>query len=150
MCVLHLSPIAPDSITPIPHNIYMAKNRKAQSAAVRFGPALKAFLLCFFIASTGVGYVWQKNQIHMLGREIKERETRLAELQRQNKIRSDQLAALVSPPALDARVKRLNLGLAQPSLSQIVRLVETPFETVSQEPGRDGRYAGQRTLHAMQ
>lgn len=106
----------------------MAKNRKAESAAARFGPAIKAFLLCVLIGSTGVGYVWQKNQIHDLGREIKTRELRLAELQRQNRIRADQLAALVSPPALDARVKRLNLGLVQPPLSQIVRLVETPIE----------------------
>jgi len=113
----------------------MAKNRKAESAAVRFGPAIKAFLLCFLIGSTGVGYVWQKNQIHQLGREIKERETRLAELQRQNKTRADQLAALVSPPALDARVKRLNLGLVQPPLSQIVRLVETPIQPAPNKLG---------------
>lgn len=113
----------------------MAKNRKAESAAVRFGPAIKAFLLCFLIGSTGVGYVWQKNQIHQLGREIKECETRLAELQRQNKTRADQLAALVSPPALEARVQRLNLGLAQPPLSQIVRLVETYIPTAPNPPG---------------
>lgn len=103
----------------------MAKNRKAQSLTERFSPAIKAFLLCLMIGGAGVGYVWQKNQIHQLGKEIKERETRLNELQRQNKIRADQLASLVSPPALDARVKKLNLGLAQPPLSQIVRMVET-------------------------
>ncbi len=103
----------------------MAKNRKAESASVRFGPAIKAFLLCFVIGGSAVGFVWQKSQIHALGKDIKEREVRLAELQRQNKTRRDQLAALVSPPALEARVKKLNLGLIQPQLSQIVRLVET-------------------------
>ena len=45
----------------------MARNRKYQSAANRFGPALKAFLLCLLIGGPGVGYVWQKDQISQLG-----------------------------------------------------------------------------------
>ena len=53
----------------------MAKNRKHQSAAIRFGPALKAFLLCVLIGGSAVGYVWQKSQIEQLGDQIKQRET---------------------------------------------------------------------------
>lgn len=106
----------------------MARNRKSQSAAVRFAPALKAFMLCLFIGGAGVGYVWYKNQVAVLGQQIKERETRLAELQRQNKMSRAQLEALSSPIALDARVKKLNLGLIAPPVSQIVRLVEVPPE----------------------
>jgi len=45
----------------------MARNRKSQSAAIRFGPALKAFLLCLLIGGSGIGYVWQKDQIGRLG-----------------------------------------------------------------------------------
>ena len=41
----------------------MAKNRKNQSAAIRFGPAIKAFLLCALVGGAGVGYVWQKGRI---------------------------------------------------------------------------------------
>ena len=41
----------------------MARNRKNQSAVVRFGPAVKALLLCLFIGGSGVGYVWQQNQL---------------------------------------------------------------------------------------
>ena len=52
----------------------MAKNRNSQSAAIRFGPALKAFFLCFLIAGSAVGYVWQKSQIYELGRQIRQRE----------------------------------------------------------------------------
>ena len=55
----------------------MAKNRKHQSAAVRFGPALKAFLLCALIGGSGVGYVWQKSRIEELSKQIKEREQKL-------------------------------------------------------------------------
>ena len=45
----------------------MAKNRKNQSAAIRFGPALKAFGCIDRGAS--LGYVWQKSQIDQLGRQ---------------------------------------------------------------------------------
>ena len=52
----------------------MAKNRKNQSAAIRFGPALKAVFLCLLIAGSAVGYVWQKSQIYQLGQQIRQRE----------------------------------------------------------------------------
>ena len=55
----------------------MARNRKNQSAAVRFGPALKALLICLFIGGSGVGYVWQQNQLLELGRQKAEKEKRL-------------------------------------------------------------------------
>jgi hypothetical protein len=48
----------------------MAKNRKNQSAAIRFYPALKALFLCLLIAGLALGYVWQKSQIYQLGRQI--------------------------------------------------------------------------------
>lgn len=111
----------------------MARNRKSQSAAVRFAPALKAFMLCLFIGGSGVGYVWYKNQVAVLGQQIKERENRLAELQRKNKMARAQLDALCSPVALDARVKKLNLGLIAPPVSQIVRLMESPLEIAGSE-----------------
>jgi cell division protein FtsB len=104
----------------------MAKNRKNQSAAIRFGPALKAFLLCLVIGGSGVGYVWQKNQIYELGTQIKQREIRLATLRKQNKKLRDQLAMLRSPAVLDQRARDLGLGLPQPQ--QILRLSEPlPF-----------------------
>jgi len=102
----------------------MAKNRKYQSAAVRFGPALKAFLLCALIGGSGVGYVWQKSQIDELGRQIKAREIRLAELQTQNKKARDQLGVLRSPIMLKKRVEELKLGLVEPQHAQVWRLSE--------------------------
>ena len=102
----------------------MAKNRKNQSAAIRFGPALKALLLCALIGGSGVGYVWQKSQISELGQQISKRERNLAQLQNQNKKLRDQLAMLRSPAKLDQRVRELNLGLGQPQASQILRVTE--------------------------
>ncbi len=102
----------------------MARNRKYQSAAIRFGPALKAFVLCLLIGGSGVGYVWQKNQIYRLGRQIKEHEIRLAQLQDQNEKWSKQLATMRSPLFLEMRIKELNLGLGPPQAAQICRLTE--------------------------
>ena len=88
----------------------MARNRKYQSAANRFGPALKAFLLCLLIGGSGVGYVWQKDQISQLGQQIKKRELRLDELKDQSEKLRKQLAQRRSPPYLERRIQELGLG----------------------------------------
>jgi len=107
----------------------MARNRKNDSN-LGVAPILLTVILCALFAGLGVGYVWYKNQIDVLGRQVKDREMRLAELRRQNKTRREQLATLCSPVVLDARVKKLNLGLEPPALSQIIRLVDSPdYET---------------------
>jgi cell division protein FtsB len=105
----------------------MAKNRKNQSAAIRFGPALKASFLCLLIGGSAVGYVWQKSQIYQLGRQIRETESHLTQLERNNQMLADQLADLRSPVKLDQRARNLGLVPAQPA--QVVRLSE--FAVVS-------------------
>jgi uncharacterized protein HemX len=116
----------------------MAKNRKNQSAAIRFGPALKAFLLCLLLGGSGVGYVWQKNQIHQLGRQFREQEIILARLQNQNKQLRQQLTTLCSTPELEKRIRELNLGLVQPDPRQIQRLFE-PSSSLPANPPEAGR-----------
>ena len=107
----------------------MARNRKYRSAAIRFGPALKAFLLCLVIGGSGVGYVWQKNQIYELGKQIKQREQRLSTLEQQGEKSKKQLATMRTVQALEDSIKKLNLGLGQPQMSQVWHLTE---------PARDG------------
>ena len=102
----------------------MAKNRKNQSAAIRFGPALKALCLCLLFAGSAVGFVWQKNQIYQLGQQIHLREVRLKRLQNDDQKLGDQLSILRSPPMLDRRVRELNLGLAPAQPMQVLRLPE--------------------------
>ena len=102
----------------------MAKNRKNQSAAIRFGPALKALFLCLLIAGAAVGYGWQKSQIYQLGQQIRQREVRLARLQNDDRKLSDQLSILRSPTMLDRRVRELNLGLLPAQPMQVLRLAE--------------------------
>ena len=111
----------------------MAKNRKHQSAAIRFGPALKAFLLCLLIGGSGIGYVWQKNQIYELGQQIRRREIHLKDLEDQNEKLRRQMAFMRSPPFLEARIKELNLGLVPPQPSQIWYLKEPATESHRQD-----------------
>src|SRR5947207_13421980 len=117
----------------------MARNRRYRSAVVRFGPALKAFLLCLLIGGSGVGYVWQKNQIYQLGKQIKQRELSLQAIEFQNEQLNRQLAQMRSPKFLDKRIKELNLGLMPPTASQIWRLQEPPRDLPKQ--GRETQYA---------
>ena len=102
----------------------MAKNRKNESVALRFGPALKAFALIAVIGGASVGYVWQKGQIDLLGRQIKEREMKVAELRDQNKKLRDNLAMLKSPAMLEARMNKLNLGMVMPQAKDVWRVAE--------------------------
>lgn len=104
--------------------------------SVRFGPALKAVLICLVTCSLGLGYVWQKKQINDLGAQIKENETKLEELRRENKRRGDTLAYLMSPQELDARLRQLRLDLEVPRPEQIVVLVEAPEPTAPVRPVR--------------
>lgn len=125
----------------------MARNRKHQSAAIRFGPAIKAFLLCVLIGGSGVGYVWQKSQIDELGRQIAKREQDLRALQDQNEKLRKQLARMVSVGFLEDQIKELKLGLVQPQQSQVWRLQELPVDGIKLESER--KYAvEQRQLPA--
>ena len=102
----------------------MAGNRKNQSAAIRFGPALKAALLCLLIAGSAIGFVWQKNEIYKLGQQISQHEAKLKQLRNDNKRLGDQLAILRSPVMLDQRARELNLGVAPAQPAQVWRLPE--------------------------
>ncbi|HNQ74249.1 MAG TPA: hypothetical protein PKN95_11675 [Verrucomicrobiota bacterium] len=108
----------------------MARNRKNQAVALRFGAALKAVAFCAFAGAAAVGYVWQKNQIDVLGRQIKQREIRLAELRDQNKKLRDQLAMLQSPGQLALKLQQLNLGLIQPHPGDVWKVTE-PVEVAT-------------------
>lgn len=117
----------------------MARNRKYRSAAIRFGPALKAFLLCLVIGGSGVGYVWQKNQIYELGKQIKQREQRLSTMEQRGEKLRRELATMRTVQALEDSIKRLNLGLGQPQISQVWHLTE---------PARDGKPVTNETQYA--
>lgn len=107
----------------------MPKLRKNQSASIGFGPVLKVVVLCFLIAGSAVGYVWEKSQIYQLGRQMFQYEIRVKQLNNDNQRLADQLAILRSPMMLDQRARQLNLGLAPAQPGQVYRLPEPAITT---------------------
>jgi hypothetical protein len=104
----------------------MANNRRNQSGAVRFVPALKAVLLCTLIGGSCVGYVLQKNKIYELGQQIGARQSKLDRLRKENQILADRYASMQLPQRLAERVRDLKLGLVPPQRHQIVWISELP------------------------
>jgi cell division protein FtsB len=129
----------------------MAKNRKNQAAAIRFGPALKALFLCMVIAGSAVGYVWQKGQIYLLGQEIRQNESHLAQLRNENQRLDDQLAILRSPIMLDERARALNLELVPAQPQQVWRLPEPSGMLDKNAENNDSRqFAARQTVETTQ
>jgi hypothetical protein len=102
----------------------MASNRKNQSGAVRFVPAVKAVLLCTLIGGSCVGYVLQKNKIYDLGQQIGVRQQRLEKVRKENQALADRLASLQTPQKIAERVKELQLNLGPPQRSRIIWIAE--------------------------
>ena len=116
----------------------MGRNRK-NGSAVRFVPALKATLICALLGGSALGYIYQKNQIFELGRQIQKSEQKLNALRDNNAKFQKALLTLQSATLLEKRVRELNLGLVQPVQSQILTIVETPASAApkSQPPHED-------------
>src|SRR5689334_14679472 len=119
----------------------MARNRKYQSAAIRFGPALKAFFLCLLIGGSAVGYVWQKNQIYQLGQQLNRNEIRLEQARALNIKLETRLQELRDPRYLKRKIKDYNLGLVEPPRSQIWQLPEPSRDSF--RPVTEQHYAAQ-------
>ena len=107
-------------------------NRRKAAAAVRLSVLVRAGLLAALIGATGLGYVWQKNQIYEIGNGIRQREKELDILQKKQAILQVQLAELKSPRALWEKCQRWSLGLIAPRDAQVVRLSEPVSHPVFQ------------------
>lgn len=95
---------------------------------MKLGPVFKAFLVCVCIGIAGVGYVWQKNELLELGKSLKKREQKLAELERENHVRHQRLTYWRSPIYLEQRIQALKLGLKAPHPSQVVTLPDAGLQ----------------------
>ena len=119
----------------------MARNRKNEPAAIRFGTAVKALLTCGVIVSACLVYVWEKQQINDLGQAKGRREAQRRQLQEQNDKFRRQLAEQTSLPALEQRLRELNLGLVPTRPGQVWTLPEPAAD--GPLPG-DSQYAAGR------
>jgi hypothetical protein len=103
--------------------------------------------MCLAFGSAGIGYVWQKDQIARLGKQIKQREVRLEALQDQTEKLRKQLGAMRGPDFLEGQIKHLNLGLVQPQVDQVWRLTEPPRELVRTNSER--QFAARESLESQ-
>jgi cell division protein FtsB len=124
----------------------MAKQRKNQSAAIHFGPVIKVVLLCFLFCGSAVGYVWQKNEIIRLGRQISDRERRLSQLKDDNYLLVNQYDLLGSQRMIQQRAQKLGLGLGPEQPGQMVWLNELP--PLPNQPAR--QFAGRSESELIQ
>jgi hypothetical protein len=99
-------------------------------------PGVKAALICLLLGGSAIGYVYQKNQLIELGKQIQKGEQRLKVLNDQNAQFARSLSTLQSTFYLEQRVKQLNLGLVQPAQSQILTIVEVPANAPRNQPPR--------------
>jgi cell division protein FtsB len=120
----------------------MARNRKKQSAELRFGPALKALLICFFIGGAGVGYVYQKDLLNKLSQEKREREQELNRLQLDNAQKRARLSQMNSQRQLEERVRRMHPDLRLPTPDQVVVLPDDRSVGTDQGVRRYAQTAG--------
>ncbi len=123
----------------------MGRNRK-NGSAVRFVPAMKAALICVLLGGSAIGYVYQKNQIFDLGRQLQKSEQRLNALRDGNAKLQKALLTMQSATQLEKRVRELNLGLVQPAQSQILTIVEVPANPV---PRSEPLFAEPRAIAAL-
>jgi hypothetical protein len=112
----------------------MGKNRKHNEVRAQFGPVVKAGLICLLLGGSAVGYVVQKNKLHELGRQIAKRETVLAGLKWENKLRATQLANLQLPQRIAKRVNDEKLGLVRMPAVEMIWLPEPEVEKTNEVP----------------
>jgi cell division protein FtsB len=103
----------------------MGRNRK-NGSATWLVPGAKAALICLLLGGSAIGYVYQKNQLIELGRQIQKSEQQLKALSDSNTRLHRSLLTLQSTVYLENRVRELKLPLAQPAQSQILTIVEIP------------------------
>jgi hypothetical protein len=104
----------------------MSRNRKR--GQLRVGTVAKTVFVCVLVAVAGLGYVWETNQSHRLGQEIKAREDYLLKLTRRTETLQTHLAFLETPGQLELRVKQYGLNLVAPAEGQIIRMYEPGAE----------------------
>ena len=110
------------------------KSRK--EVVVGTGWLVKAIIDCLFIGGSCVGYLWQKNQVHKLGRRIQKLERELDQLERGNETLRQRYSTLKSQPELKRRLAEWGSDLREPAPEQIHRIRET-------NDGQEGLLSGE-------
>lgn len=98
----------------------MTNRRPAVSILNRI--LLWSFFLLVYAGAIGFGTVWLRHQISLSANENKAIERRILEIERVLSQVNAELAVALSPDYLIARNRELDLRLARPTESQIIRI----------------------------
>lgn len=107
----------------------MGRNRK-NGSATWLVPGAKAALICLLLGGSAIGYVYQKNQLNDLGRQILKSEAELKAYQQSNAQLHRSLLTLYSPTYLEQQVRERKLPLSQPAQNQILTIPEIPASSM--------------------
>jgi cell division protein FtsB len=100
----------------------MTSNRRAPAPSIRVASFCKVIIAAVFIASSGISYVYLKNQLKLSGDKQIELERRLAELRKDNENIRLQIDNLTSLAALKKKLAQNSFGLVPITTDQVVRL----------------------------
>lgn len=105
--------------------LYCVVKKSRKGVVMGTGWLVKAIIVCLFIGGSCVGYLWQKSQVHKLGRRIQKLERELDHLERGNEALRQRYSTLRSQPELKRRLAEWGSDLREPSPEQIYRIRET-------------------------
>ena len=109
-------------------------------AVISIGWLVRCASLCLIIGAASVGYLFQKEALHHKADLVDRLERELRTLERENELRRQEYASLISPKHLEAEVQRRQLNLAPPSPDHILSLPMPPPELVHAKlDGRESR-----------
>lgn len=91
-------------------------------AVISIGWLVRCASLCLVIGAASVGYLFQKEALHHKADLVDELERDLRTLQRENELKRQEYAFLISPKYLEAEVERRQLNLVPPSPDHILSL----------------------------
>ena len=91
-------------------------------AVISIGWLVRCASLCLIIGAASVGYLFQKEALHHKAEVVEKLERELRLLQRDNELKRQELAYLISPKYLEAEVVRRQLDLGVPSPDDILSL----------------------------
>ena len=113
----------------------MGRNRK-NGSATWLVPGAKAALICLLLGGSAIGYVYQKNQLNELGRQILKSDQEWRDYTESNARLHRSLLTLHSTVYLENQVRERKLPLAPPAQSQILTIAETPAGATPAPKGR--------------
>lgn len=91
-------------------------------AVISIGWLVRCASLCLVIGAASVGYLFQKEALHHKADVVDQLERQLRTLQRENELRRQEYASLISPKHLEAEVERRQLNLVPPGPEHVLSL----------------------------